>query len=172
MRRTLLSATVATVFLLTSCGASEEETAKAEISEYLVKEQGEQEMFQLEKKEADCIAGDMVDGIGVDQLKEYKLLKDDGTVNANADVENLADEDAEVMADAMLQCADVMKEVKDGLAESMPQATPEVKKCFDEALTEDLVRKMLVATFTGKQDAAQELTAPLMECAMGAQPQE
>lgn len=170
MKRTVLSVTLASVLVLSACGGGGEEAeAKAAISTYLMDQQEEQEVLQLEQGEADCISEDMVDGIGLDKLKEYGFLNEDGSVNTDDSVDpEMAQGDAEVMVDAIFDCADVMTTVRDEMTKSMGNATPEMKQCFDEALTDDLVRGMLVASFTGKEDeASQELTEPLMKCALG-----
>jgi hypothetical protein len=168
MKRTILSAAVASLLVLSACAANEEEEAKESISAYLMEQQNESQMISLNEEEADCISEDMVDGIGVDQLKEYGLLKEDGTVAKNAEAGPMKEEDAEVMVDAMFECTDVMATIKEELAASMGQQSDEVKQCFDDALTEEAVRGMLVATFTGDQERAnQELVGPLMACAQG-----
>jgi hypothetical protein len=167
MKLTLLSAALASVLVLSGCGANDDEEAKAAISEYLVSQGGGQ-MMQLEEGEADCIAGDMVDGIGVDQLKEYGLLNDDGTVNEEAQTNEMSQEDSEVMVDSVFDCTDVMGTMRDQLSGAMGEQSPEVKACLEEALTEDLVRESLIANFSGDAQAAQEkLTAPLAECLAG-----
>lgn len=170
MTRTVLSLTLASALVLGGCGGDDEEAqAKEAISTYLMDQQEEQEVLQLEQGEADCISDDMVDGIGLDKLEEYGFLNEDGSVNTDDSVDpEMAQGDAEVMVDAIFDCADAMTTVKDEMTRSMGNTTPEMKKCFDEALTDDLVRGMLVASFTGKEDqASKELTAPLMECALG-----
>lgn len=170
MKRTVLSLSLASVLVLSGCGGgSEDAEAKKAISTYLMDQQQEQEVLALEQGEADCISEDMVDGIGVEKLKEYGFLNEDGTVNEDDSTDpEMAQGDAEVMVDAIFDCADVMTTVRDEMTKSMGDVTPEMKECFDEALSDDLVRGMLVASFTGKEDqATQELTEPLMKCALG-----
>ena len=168
MKRLVLSVLLGSSLLLGGCGGGEDAEAKEEISTYLMDQQEGQQMIDLEQEEADCISEGMVDGIGVDRLKEYNFLDEDGTVNENPTEPEMSNEDAETMVDAMFDCTDVMDTMQNELADSMGEQSPEVKECFDEALTEERVRALLVATFSGNQDAAtQELTAPLMKCAMG-----
>ena len=166
MKRTVLSALLASVLVLSGCGNSEDDEAKTAISDYLMEQQANQQMIQLEQSEADCISGGMVDGIGVDKLTEYGFLNEDGSVNKNAETPKMEQEDAETMVSSMFDCTDVMATMKDELAKSMGDQPAEVKDCFEEALTEEAVRDMLVATFEGNQDeAGKALMGPLMECA-------
>lgn len=168
MKRTLLSAALATLLVLTACGGGgEDEEAKSAISDYLMQQQADEQMIELEKKDADCISEDMVDGIGVEKLKEYGFLNDDGTVNENAETPEMAKEDAEVLVDSMFDCTEVMSTIADELSSSMGDQSAEVKKCFEDALTEESVRGMLVGTFSGDKNAGQQLIEPLTKCALG-----
>ncbi len=169
MKRSILAALVASVLVLSGCGSNEDEEAKTAISDYLMEQQANQQMISLKDKEADCISDGMVDGIGVDKLKEYGFLNEDGSVNKDAKTPEMSKGDAKVMVDSMFDCTDVMKTMQAELAKSMGDQPPAVKKCFDEELTEDAVRGMLEATFAGDQEqAGQELMGPLMKCATGA----
>lgn len=166
MKRSILSAALASLLVLGACGANEDEQAKSSISSYLMKQQANDKMISLKKSEADCISGGMVDGIGVDQLKKYGFLKDDGTVNAKAQTPKMSKADSKTMVDSMFRCTDVMKTMQHQLTTSMGDQPAEVKKCFQEALTEDAVRGMLVASLSGNQNqASQQLLGPLMKCA-------
>jgi uncharacterized membrane protein len=169
MNRTILSAVLASVLLLGACGGSaEEDEAKTAISGYLMEQQDDKQMITLEKGEADCIAGDMVDGIGVDKLKEYGFLNEDGTVNKDSKTPDMSEEDSEVMVDSMFECTDVMDTMRKELAAAMGSATPEMQECFEKALSEEMVRSVLVATFSGDDaKAQQELMGPLGECITG-----
>jgi hypothetical protein len=169
MKSTTLSAALVSLLVLSGCGAGEEDEAKTAISGYLMEQQDQAQMITLKKSEADCIAGDMVDGIGVDSLKEYGFLNEDGTVNKDsAKTPEMSKEDSEVMVDAMFGCTDVMDTMRDELAKAMGSATPEMQDCFEEALSEETVRKVLVATFSGdEQTAQQELMEPLGKCITG-----
>jgi hypothetical protein len=172
MKRSILPALLASVLVLSGCGANEEDEAKASISDFLMKQQSEDQMVTLKQDEADCISEGMVDGIGVDQLQEYGLLEEDNTVAKDVKTPEMSKADAQVMVDSMFDCTDVMKTMKDELASSMGQQPPEVKECFEKALNEEAVRGMLVATFSGDQDkASKELVGPLMECAGQGLPQ-
>ena len=168
MKRAALSGGLTLLLLLGACsgGNDEEEKAKSAIAEQLVSQQSEQQMVQLDQEEADCISEGMVDGIGVDQLKEYGFLNEDGSVDEDATTSAMSEKDADTLVDSMFECTDVMATMQKELASTMGQQTPEMRACFEEALTEKRVRQLLRASFTGEQEANQELMAPLMECAM------
>jgi hypothetical protein len=168
MKRTALAAAMASVLVLGGCGGSEEDTAKESISAYLVEQQAEGQMIRLGEEGADCIADDMVEGIGVEQLQEYGLIDEDGEVVEDARTTEMEREDAEVMVDAVFDCTDVMATMEEELATAMGEQSPEVRECLQDALTEDLVREALVANFSGNEQEAQEkLMGPLAACMTG-----
>lgn len=169
MKRTIIAAALASGLVLTGCSGDDDEAeAKSAISDYLVAQQEDAQMITLEESEADCIADGMVEGIGVDQLQEYGLLADDLTVDPEAQTPEMSEEDSEVMVDAMFDCTDVMGTMEEELASAMGQQSPEVQECLQDALTEDVVRSVLVATFSGQQDQAQQqLMEPLGACISG-----
>lgn len=166
MKRSILSVAMAALLVLAGCGNSEDDQAKTAISAYLMKQQSNNQMISLKKGEADCISGGMVDGIGVDQLKKYHFLNEDGTVNEKATTPDMSKTDAKTMVDSMFNCTDVMKTMQKQLTTSMGNQPAQVKQCFQKALTEDAVRGMLVASLSGDQNQAQQkLLGPLMQCA-------
>ena len=171
MKRTILAAVLASALVLTGCGNNEDEQAKTAISKYLVEQQSDAQVVTLKKKDADCISDGMVEGIGVDQLKKYGFLNEDGTVNKDAKSLKMSKEDSKTMVDSMFDCTDVMATVKDRLASQMGTQSAEVKKCVDDAVTEKAVRAMLEASFAGDQaTASKALIEPLTKCAMAGQP--
>jgi hypothetical protein len=166
MKRSILSVVLAAMLVLTGCGNSEDEQAKTAISGYLMKQQEQNKMISLKKGEADCISNGMVDNIGVDQLKKYGFLNEDGSVNEKVDTPDMSKEDAKAMVNSMFNCTDVMKTMQAQLTASMGNQPAAVKDCFDKALTADAVRGMLVGSLSGdQQQAQQELLGPLMQCA-------
>ncbi|HEX6247750.1 MAG TPA: hypothetical protein VFZ64_07770 [Nocardioidaceae bacterium] len=169
MNRSLLSVAAACALLLSACsGDGEEAEAKEAIAVHLMDQQEDAQMLALEQDEADCIADGMVDGIGVDQLKEYGFLNEDGSVNKESETPEMSQGDAEVMVDSMFDCTDVMATMKEEMSSTLGQQPAETQKCFEDALTEDVVRGVLVATFTGEeQKAQQELMEPFGACMTG-----
>jgi hypothetical protein len=152
--------------LLGGCaGGTQEAEARTAISDYLIAQQDDGRMMPLERVEADCIAGDMVDGIGVDGLQGYGLLDEDVSVDEQARSPEMSQEDSQVMVDAMFDCTDVMQAMRDQLATATGGQSPEVQQCLDGALTEQLVRDVLASTFAGDAAGAQrQLMAPLGDC--------
>lgn len=169
MKRTVLPALLASVLVLSGCGASEDDEAKTAISDYFT-EQGGQQGAAMKEKEADCLADGMVDDIGVDQLKEYKILNDDGSFNKEIQSFEMSEEDAEVMADSFLECTDTLEQMKSQIESAPSAGSPEAQECFDELLSEDNVRSMLAASFSGDQEKANEFQTELMECASAGMP--
>lgn len=169
MRRTLNALLVTGALVLSGCGSSDDDTASvAAIADYLMEQQSQEEMLHLERADAECVARDMVEGVGVDRLEEYGLLDEDGSVNQETPVADMSREDAATTADAMFDCTEVMETMREELAASMGEQPAEVRECFEEALTREAVRGMLVASLSGDRErAGRELMGPLMECATG-----
>lgn len=171
MSKTVLALLLAALLGLAGCGGGTEETAKSSIADSLMKQQPDQpaaKMLSLERDEAECIADGMVDGIGVDQLQEYGMLTEEGTVDQSVGDVKLSRKDAETLTDAMFSCTDVRQMVRKSLAKEMGDQDKAVRACVDKVLTEDALRSMFVAVFSGNSDdASKELVGPLMNCAIG-----
>lgn len=166
MKRSILSAVLASLLVLVACGNNEDTQAKNAISNYLMKQQASNQMISLKRSQADCISGGMVDGIGVDKLKKYHFLNEDGTVNEKAQTPVMSTSDSRTMVDSMFRCTDVMKTMQNQLTASMGNQPAPVKQCFEKALTRNAVHDMLVASLSGNRDAAsRQLLTPLMQCA-------
>ena len=178
MKRTLLALTSVAVLALSGCGgdgagsgggglSSDEQTVADNLSKTLREEEGG--TISVSQKEADCIGEDMATGVGVEKLQEYGIVKDDLSINKNPNEVTMSTGDAETAADAFLGCTDVQAMIDQGIGEQLAGQPPAVKKCFEEALTDERVRSILVGTFSGKQQQAQqELVKPVMECAQKA----
>jgi hypothetical protein len=145
---------------LTACGGGDDEKASESISK-AIRDSDSQNMT-LTQQQADCIGEGFVEEIGTDQLVEYKVLKEDLSVNEGVDNAKMSEGDAEAAADVVLECADV-REVFTGMMEGMPE---EAQTCLEEQLTDERLRAFLAATFSGNQDdeAVQELSAAMQEC--------
>jgi hypothetical protein len=170
MKRTVLPALLASVLVLSGCGNSEDDEAKTAISDYFTQQQGGQQGATMKKGEADCLAGRMVDDIGVDQLKEYEVLNDDGSFNEKIQGFEMSEEDAEVMAEGFLTCTDTLESMRSQVESAPTASSPEGKKCFDELLTEENVKSMMVASFSGDKEKAAEFQQELMGCATAGMP--
>ena len=170
MTKTALTLLLTALLALAGCGGGTEQTAKDSIAESLMDQQSEQDaqMLAVDREDADCIADGMVDGVGVDQLQEYGLLTEDGTVDKTvADVE-LSHEDAETVTDAVFSCTDVQKMVRQALSKELGKEDQAMRACLEKVLTEDALRAMFVGVFSGESEqASRKLMAPLMNCAVG-----
>ena len=157
-------ACIALLAPMTACGNGDDDKAAKALSASLSK--GKQ--FEVSKKEADCIGEKMVDKIGVEQLQKYKLLTKDLKVDDNLDSIKMNKDDANSAAESISDCADaekLMEKVLTGGAGGNEAA----KKCITDFLTEDVVQKLLAASFAGDQKAATDLVQkPMMECAQKA----
>jgi hypothetical protein len=132
-------------------------------------DEGAQESLAFSPEEADCIGQEMVAGVGVDQLQEYGIVKEDLSFNKDPDDVKMTTGDAEATADAILGCADLRGMFQEQMAQQLQGQPPAVAKCIDEALTDEVLRDLFVATFTGKaEQAQQELLQPFIACAQEA----
>lgn len=168
MTRSALAALLTSLLLLSGCGSGDEGTVRQNLAESMTQQQNEDDLVALDDEEADCVAGRMVDDIGVDQLQEYGFVDENLEVQQNLNDLEMSEQDSEALVDAMFECTDVMASIRKSFSEEMPAGNPKMKKCFDDALTEKAVRGLLVAVFSGAegQQASQELMAPMMKCAM------
>lgn len=128
---------------------------------------GVDESFPVDQME--CFVGDMVDGIGVDNLKEAGLTPESVTDDsADADIEALSEGDRKVVADSFTGCID-LEEIFIGSieAESGGDELPkEMKECFaaiDWKVMEAEFAETIVSGDDGEDSAAM---APLMGCMM------
>ncbi len=166
MRKTVLALATVSMLALSACGGGDDEQAKESISGSLTEQEEGSETFTVEEDEADCIADGMVDGVGVDQLQEYGILTDDLELNKDPDEVEMSTEDAETTTDALFDCTGVQAMMDEEMSAGMEGQPQAVKDCLDEVLTDERLRNLFVAIFSGKQEEAQaEIQGPMMECA-------
>lgn len=168
MKRTILAAALASALILSGCGNNEDEQAKTAITNYFTHQSGQQ--APMKKKDATCLADGMVKGIGVDQLKKYHVLKEDASFNKNIKNFKMSKDDSQTLADTFMKCTNVVETMKTQAAASPAGQTPEGKQCFEATLTEDKVRAMLVASFSGDRQQATQFQSELMKCASAGAP--
>jgi len=109
----------------------------------------------LTKTEANCVATDFVDEVGLTKLKSSKLLTDAGEVNTTGSPTFDADTSGK-FADALLGCMDYQKRLATETAKT--DTTIDAAKfedCLKEKMPDSLVKKMLVASQTNASDSAQ-----------------
>ncbi len=163
MKYRTLGAVGVLALTLSACGGGDDAKASESISKAI--RDSESQDMALSQQQADCIGDGFVEEIGTDQLVEYKVLKDDFTVNEGVDNVEMSEDDAGSAADVVLECAD-FREVFTGMMEGMPE---EAQTCLEEQLTDERLRGFLVATFSGEQgdEAIQELSTAVQECVTG-----
>ena len=165
----LAAAACAAMFLLTACGGGDDDKAKENIKASLLEEEssvvGD---TKLTEEQADCFSDGIVDEIGVDKLKEYKLLNDDLEIIEEADPTDMSKDDAESMAGVMTECVDMVKLIEEQMASSGTELTDEQQECISDAIDEDAIEKGLAASFQGEtENPMEEMTGAMMACVMG-----
>lgn len=159
-----LAACALLILPVAGCGNSDDETAVRELSKSLRADDND---LPVSKKQADCIANDMVDNVGTEDLQKYGIL--DKELKAKDDVGEvkMSKDDAEGAADAMMNCVDAQKLVVDAVGTSLGE---EAEKCLEDSLEDEAIREFFVGLFSGDQDeASQKLVEPMMKCAAGSQ---
>ena len=159
MKIRTIGAIAVLVLTLGACGGGDDEKASKSLSASIM--DSNDETFEVTQEQADCVGDGFVEEIGTDKLVEYEVLKDD--LSANEGIENveMSEDDAGSAADVMLDCVDI----KEVFTSSMGELPAEAKACFEENLTDDLMRGFLVALFQGDEDGGtQELMTALTEC--------
>jgi hypothetical protein len=160
----LMAATAAAVLSLglTACGGQEDE-AKTSMSESFQ----EQNLggMEVDEGQADCMAGDIVDGVGVDKLKEYEILDDDGKVNEELENAELSEGDADTVSAALVDCIGAETIVEEQVVQD--QMTAPQQDCVKEAMTGDRLKQLISAGFQGadqSEESVQEMQEDMTAC--------
>lgn len=170
--KTSLAAATATLLALTlgSCGSNDDAEASQAISASIMKSQSSSgdsasQLLSLKKKEADCIGSGLVDKIGTDQLKQYKLLTKDNKAGQNVTQVKMSKGDAESATDVLFGCTDVPAMMKKAM-NSSGQVPAQMRGCVDKTLNEQALRGMFTNVFQGNEEQARkDLITPMMKCA-------
>jgi hypothetical protein len=172
MKQTLTAAGAVVLALgLSSCGggSSDAEASKA-LSASIMKSQtsgddAASSLLSLKQKEADCIGAGLVDKIGTDQLREYKLLTTDNKAGKDVTQVKMSKGDADAATDVLFGCTDVPGKMNKAMTSS-GQVPAEMRACVTKALNEKTLRGMFTQVFAGDEEAArQQLVEPMMKCA-------
>ena len=108
----------------------EEQTYVDAMTASLMESGGDEET--IPKESAECWAGDMVDGVGVDKLKEAGITPEAvGGSGEEANFEKLSKDDRKVVADSFTECIDLEQVFMDSLASGGDEVSPEMKECFE-----------------------------------------
>lgn len=170
--KTSLAAATATLLALTlgSCGSNDDAEASQAISASIMKSQSSSgdsasQLLSLKKKEADCIGSGLVDKIGTDQLKQYKLLTKDNKAGQDVTQVKMSKGDAESATDVLFGCTDVPAMMKKAM-NSSGQVPAQMRGCVDKTLNEQALRGMFTNVFQGNEEQARkDLITPMMKCA-------
>jgi hypothetical protein len=173
MKKTLAAAGALLLTLgLSSCGGGGDDAAASQaLSDSIMKSQksgsndAASSLLDLKQKEADCIGHGLVDKIGTDQLKEYKLITADNKANKDVTAVKMSKGDAKSATDVLFGCTDVPGMMNKAMTSS-GQVPKAMQACVTKALNEDALRGMFTEVFAGNQEAAkQKLITPMMKCA-------
>ena len=100
MKKTLAAVAAAALTLtLSSCGGNDDAEASQALSASIMKAQASSSdnassLLSLKKKEADCIGDGLVDKIGTEQLKKYKMLTSDNKASKDVTSVKMSADDA------------------------------------------------------------------------------
>ena len=161
MRVRTIGAVAALLLVVAGCGTSDNEAKKA-IADSIMK--ASDSGLAVKQSEADCIAGGFVDDIGVDKLKKYGILTEDGKTDESLSDVKMSADDADAAASAFVDCVDVQELLNDQMQlDSMDAATA---ACVKEAFSDDVMHDVLAATFQGEDPstAAPDMVTKLQEC--------
>jgi len=162
----LVAVACAALLALTACGGGGDDEAKDNIAASLQKaDSGLTGETKLSDEQADCVAGGMVDDIGTDKLQDYGILKDDNTVDTEAQPDDLEAGDADALAETIVGCVDVGELLKEQMGDQFAQLTDDQQKCISDAFDDETFEKVLSATFQGETpDVGADLQGDMMKC--------
>jgi hypothetical protein len=167
----------AAMFALTACGGGDgaeadpqSAEAKKNIKASLLKEGGNLAGTEVTDEQAGCVSDGMVDEVGVDKLKEYKLLDADLKISEDAQPTDMEKGDAEALAGVFTDCVDMEKLFEEQFTSGpmADQLTKEQQDCLTDAVDGEVIESALADTFQGKQaDPTAGIQADLMACVGG-----
>jgi len=155
---------------LSACGNSEDDKAKENIKASVLKSNSSVAGgSKLTEKQAECFADGLVDKVGVDKLKKYKLIDSNLKINDDANPTNMSADDADATAGVITDCVDMKKLITDQInGQSGTKLTDAQTKCISDAIDEDKIKDGLSASFQGKSDnPMSDMQGALMKCVLG-----
>ena len=170
MKKTLAAGVLAALtLLLAGCGNGNDDVAAQSISNSIMKEQksgsATGQFLKMEQKDADCIGNGLVDKIGTDQLKKYKMLTSDNKASKDVTAVKMSGSDAKKATDVLFGCTDVPGMMNKAMMSS-GQVPAAMQDCVKKTLNETSLRAMFTHVFTGDEAAARkDLVEPMMKCA-------
>lgn len=162
---------VAMVLSVAACGGnSESDKAKANIKASVLKNNASVAGgSKLTDKQAECFANGLVDKVGVDKLKKYKLINSNLQIIQNANPTNMSAADADATAGVITSCVDMKQLILDQInSQSSGKLSATQTKCISDAIDTSAITKGLSATFQGKSsNPMQAMQGALMKCVLG-----
>jgi hypothetical protein len=155
---------LATSGLLTGCGGGNDDaTAAKNIKASILKE--DVAGASLSDKQAGCLADNIVDKVGVDQLQHYGLLDKDLKVQDKLTDTKLKKDDADAMAASFTKCVDAEGLIEKQFSQAATGMSKKQQQCIKDVLTKGKVEQILSLTFQGKSGEIQNsLRDDLMGC--------
>ncbi len=122
----------------------------------------------IPKDQAQCWVDDMVDGIGVDKMKQAGFTPEAMSGNGDqVDFKKLSEGDRKVVADSFTECVDLKQVFMESLDSSGQDLTPEMKECFEgidwKVIEQSFAEMILSGDDLDENDPAM---APLLGCMM------
>lgn len=165
----------AAVLTLSACGNGDDEKAKENIKTAVLEEEGTDLTGGTEptEEQAECISDGMVDDVGVDKLQEYDLLDENLEINEDAQPTDMAEEDADALANVFVECIDIDEMFASQFGAGEQELPAEAQECIKDAIDEEAMKDGLSASFQGEQDEGfAAMQEEMMGCVMGQLPQE
>jgi hypothetical protein len=171
MKKTLAAAGATLLALtLSSCGGNDDAQASQALSASIMKAQtsgsdSASQLLSLKKKEADCIGKGLVDKVGTDQLRQYKLLTKDNKAGQDVTQVKMSKGDATSATDVLFGCTDVPGMMQKAM-NSSGQIPASMQACVEKTLNDQALRGMFTQVFQGNEEQAKkDLIQPMMKCA-------
>ncbi len=148
---------------------SDEQAYVDEMTAAIQKSSGEDEA--IPQDQAECWMGDMVDGIGVDKMKEAGFTPESIAADGEGDkvdLKKLSEGDRKVVAESFTNCIDLEAVFMESLASSGEDIPKEMKECFEGIDWEVIEEKFSEMILTGDEmDENDSAMAPLLGCMLG-----
>ncbi len=141
--------------------------AKADIKASILDQGGDFGGTTLDDEQAGCVADGLVDGVGVDKLREYDIVDSDNHLVADANPTDLDAADADALASTFVDCVDVSSLFTAGMGAAAEQLDDEQRQCISDAMDGDAIQAALSDSFQGKEPDTSAMQKGLMTCLSG-----
>jgi hypothetical protein len=111
--------------------------------------------LQIDREQAQCLAPRWVEAIGVDRLKAAGIEPQDFSEQGDVDLTKvgLSEDDGNAMYDAFGECDIDVETVFVESFSAERDVSEEDKDCLADAMSDDLLRRIMVTTFVEGEDA-------------------